>query len=81
MGIRPNHGDWPGQVEGNRGGANANPMGSDGAQHMGRRPSARATARKGRTPSAKTWRERGDSANGIDKQDRRQEKAEGMLRT
>ena len=48
---------------------------------MGRRPSARATARKGLTPSAKTWHERGDSANGIDKRDQRQEKAEGTLRT
>ena len=48
---------------------------------MGRRPSARATARKRRIPSAKTLRERGDIANGIDKRDRRKEKAEGTLRT
>ena len=74
-------GDWPGPVEGDIGGATANPMGSDGAQRMRRRLSARATARKGRTPPAKTWLKRVDSANGIDKQDRRPEKAEGMLRT
>ena len=52
-------------------------MGSDGTQCMGRRPSARATARKGLIPSAK----RGDIANGIDKRDRCKEKAEGTLKT
>ena len=68
-------------MEGDIGGATANPKGSDGTQHMGRRPSARATARKRRIPSAKTLRERGDIVNGIDKLDRRKEKAEGTLRT
>ena len=41
---------------------------------MGRRPSARATARKGLILSAKTRRERGDIANGIYKRDRCKEK-------
>ena len=44
-------------------------------------PAARATTRKGRISSAKTRRERGDNANGIDKRDRCKEKAEGTLRT
>ena len=38
-------------------------------------PAARATMHKGRTSSAKTRRERGDNANGIDKRGRCQEKA------
>ena len=54
-------------VVGEIGGANANPMGFDGTQHMGRRPSATATASKGLIPSVKTWRKRGYIANGIDK--------------
>ena len=56
-------------------------MGSNGTQRMGRRPSARATVRKGLIPSAKTRHERGYIANGIEKRDRRKEKADGTLRT
>ena len=44
-------------------------MGSDRTQRMGRRPSARATERKGLIQSAKTRRERVDIANGIYKRD------------
>ena len=53
-------------MEGDIGGAIANPMGSDGTQRIGRCPSARATARKGLIPSAKTRRERSYIANVID---------------
>ena len=40
-------------------------------------PAARATTRKGRKSSAKTQRERGDNADGINKRDRRKEKGRG----
>ena len=55
MGIRPNHGDRLGPVEGDRDGATANPMGS-----------ARATAHKGRTLSAKGATVRTGSTNETD---------------
>ena len=44
-------------------------------------PNARATARKGLTPPAKTWRKRGDIVNVIDQRDRRKEKEDGTPRT
>ena len=80
-GVRQIRGDWPGPVEGDRGGATANPKGSDKTQRMGRCPSARATARKGLIPPAKTRRERGYIANVIDQREWRKEKADGTPRT